>query len=100
METAPALEGAGRSVRVVSAPCLDPFDRQDQGYRDEILLPAVKARVAVEAASPLSWYRWVGDGGDVIGMTTFGASVLYKQVYEKFGITAEAVAERAKQLTS
>ncbi|MBA2504762.1 MAG: transketolase [Thermoleophilaceae bacterium] len=100
MAAAEALETDGAKVRVVSAPCLDTFTEQDQAYRDSILPPSVKARLAVEAASPMSWYRWVGDGGDVLGMTTFGASGPYKDVYEKFGFTPENVVKRAKALTS
>ena len=68
------LEADGIAARVVSMPCMDRFAEQDQAYRDEVLPPAVRARVAVEAASPLGWERWVGDDGEVIGMTTFGAS--------------------------
>src|SRR3954453_22450481 len=83
-------------VRVVSMPCMDTFAEQDQAYRDQVLPPGVRARVAVEAASPFSWYRWVGDLGEVVGMTTFGASGPYEEVYEHFGITAEKVAEHAR----
>jgi transketolase len=94
LDAADALEGT--RVRVVSVPCMDTFGQQDQAYRDQVLPPSVRARVAVEAASPFSWYRWVGDLGEVVGMTTFGASAPYKAVYEHFGITAEAVAEKAR----
>ena len=90
------LGEGGVRVRVVSVPCLDRFDAQDQAYRDSVLPPAIRARVAVEAASPMPWYRWVGDAGDVVGMTTFGASAPAKVLYEHFGITADAVAERAR----
>ncbi|MBA3301496.1 MAG: transketolase [Thermoleophilaceae bacterium] len=93
------LTGEGTRVRVVSCPCLDTFQDQDQAYRDSILPPAVRARLAVEAASPMSWYRWVGDAGDVLGMTTFGASGPYKDVYGKFGFTTENIVKRAKALT-
>jgi transketolase len=94
LDAADALEGT--RVRVVSVPCMDTFAQQDQAYREQVLPPSVRARVAVEAASPFSWYRWVGDLGEVVGMTTFGASAPYKAVYEHFGITAEAVAEKAR----
>jgi transketolase len=83
-------------VRVVSMPCMDTFATQDQAYRDQVLPPSVRARVACEAASPFSWYRWVGDLGEVVGMTTFGASGPYAEVYEHFGITAANVAEKAR----
>ena len=68
------LEEEGVKVRLVSMPCLDRFVDQDQAYRDSVLPPCVKARVAVEAASPLGWHRWVGDHGDVVAMEGFGAS--------------------------
>jgi len=84
------------AVRVVSMPCLDAFEAQDTGYRDSVLPPGVRARVAVEAASPLGWHRWVGDGGEVVAMDGFGASGPYKALYEHFGFTPEAVAERAR----
>ena len=61
-------------MRLVSMPCLDRFAEQDQAYRDSVLPPRVQARVAVEAASPLGWHRWVGDAGDVVAMEGFGAS--------------------------
>src|SRR4051794_36835673 len=68
LQAADALDDL--AVRVVSMPCVEAFERQDAGYRDEVLPPGVRARVAVEAASPLGWHRWVGDHGDVVGMTT------------------------------
>ena len=64
------LEADGIATRLVSVPCMDRFAQQDQDYRDSVLPPACRARLAVEAASPLSWYRWVGDAGDVVGMET------------------------------
>jgi transketolase len=83
-------------VRVVSVPCMDRFEQQDRAYRDEVLPPTVRARVAVEAASPFSWHRWVGDLGEIVGMTTYGASGPYKAVYQHFNITPEHVAEMAR----
>jgi transketolase len=94
LEAADALDDL--EVRVVSMPCMDTFGEQDASYRDSVLPPSVKARVAVEAASPFSWYRWVGDCGLVIGMTDFGASAPAPEVYEHFGITADAVAQAAR----
>ena len=93
------LEAEGIATRVVSAPCLDRFAEQDAGYRDSVLPPACRARLAVEAAAQLSWWRWVGDAGDVLGMTTFGASAPQKALYEHFGFTPENVAARARRLT-
>jgi transketolase len=90
------LEEDGMAVRVVSAPCLDAFAEQDQEYRDSVLPPGVRARVSVEAASPLGWSTWVGEDGEAIGMTTFGASAPQPALYEHFGFTPEKVAERAR----
>jgi transketolase len=90
------LEEDGIATRVVSAPCLDRFAEQDEDYRDGVLPPDVRARVSVEAASPLGWSTWVGEDGDSIGMTTFGASAPQPALYEHFGFTPEKVAERAR----
>ena len=90
------LEEGGIATRVVSAPCLDSFAEQDQDYRDGVLPPDVRARVSVEAASPLGWSTWVGEDGDSIGMTTFGASAPQPALYEHFGFTPEKIAERAR----
>jgi transketolase len=90
------LEEDGIATRVVSAPCLDRFAEQDEDYRDSVLPPDVRARVSVEAASPLGWGTWVGEDGDSIGMTTFGASAPQPALYEHFGFTPEKVAERAR----
>jgi transketolase len=90
------LAGEGVKVRLVSMPCLDRFAAQDQAYRDSVLPPDVTARVAVEAASPIGWHRWVGDRGDVVAMEGFGASAPAKVLYEHFGFTGERVAERAR----
>ena len=90
------LQAGGIGARVVSLPCWELFDRQPQEYRDEVLPPSVKARVAVEEASTLGWDRYVGDGGAVIGMRTFGASAPLKQLLTKFGFTPDRVAELAR----
>ncbi|HTS72258.1 MAG TPA: transketolase [Gaiellaceae bacterium] len=91
------LAEAGVGARVVSMPCCELFDRQPQEYRDEVLPPSVKARVAIEQASTLGWHRYVGDGGAVVGMHTFGASAPLKMLVEKFGFTPDAVAQVARQ---
>jgi transketolase len=91
------LQASGVGTRVVSMPCWELFDRQPQQYRDEVLPPSVKARVAVEQASTLGWDRYVGDGGAVIGMHTFGASAPLKQLLRKFGFTPDRVAEVARE---
>jgi transketolase len=90
------LDAGGVRVRLVSMPCLDRFAEQDQDYRDSVLLPGVRARVAVEAASPLGWHRWVGEDGDVVAMEGFGASAPAKALYEHFGFSGQAIADRAR----
>jgi transketolase len=97
-EAARALESDGVRVRLVSMPCLDRFAAQDEEYRHDVLPPHVRARVAVEAASPIGWHRWVGDAGDVVAMEGFGASAPANVLYEHFGFTADAVAERARRV--
>jgi len=92
------LAGEGVGARVVSMPCWELFDRQPQGYRDEVLPPAVRARVAVEQASTLGWDRWVGQAGTVVGMHTFGASAPLKQLLVKFGFTPDRVAQAAREV--
>jgi transketolase len=99
-DAARAVEADGVRVRLVSMPCIDRFAEQDAQYRDTVLPPQVRARVAVEAASPLGWHRWVGDAGDVVAMEGFGASAPAKVLYEHFGFTGEAVAERARRVLS
>jgi transketolase len=95
-DAAKLLEADGIRVRLVSMPCLDRFAEQDPAYRDAVLPPSVRARVAVEAASPIGWHRWVGDLGDVVAMEGFGASAPAKVVYHHFGFTGEAIAARAR----
>jgi transketolase len=90
------LEAEGVRVRLVSMPCLDRFAEQDQGYRDSVLPPSMRARVAVEAASPLGWHRWVGEDGDIVAMEGFGASAPAKALYEHFGFSGQAIADRAR----
>lgn len=97
MEARQLLESEGSCrVRVVSMPSWELFEEQDQAYRDAILPPGITARIAVEAASPLGWERWVGQRGDVVGVNRFGASAPYAEVYKHLGLTAEHIAERAR----
>lgn len=91
-----SLIAEGVDARVVSMPSWELFDRQDEAYRDSVLPPAVKARVAVEQASTLGWERYAGSEGAVIGMSTFGASAPLKELLTKFGFTPEAVVEQAR----
>ncbi|MEA2320316.1 MAG: transketolase, partial [Solirubrobacteraceae bacterium] len=90
------LEDGGIATRLVSMPCMDRFEEQDRAYRDRVLPPETRARVAVEALSPLGWHRWAGDAGEVIGMTTFGASAPAKDLMTHFGFTPERVAETGR----
>jgi transketolase len=90
------LEEDGIATRVVSAPCLDRFAEQDQDYMDSVLPRDVRARVSVEAGTPLGWSTWTGEDGEAIGMTTFGASGPQPALYEHFGFTPEKVADRAR----
>jgi transketolase len=92
------LDEQGVSSRLVSMPCVETFLEQDEDYRNEVLPPDVRARVVVEAASPLGWERIAGDAGQIIGMTTFGASAPQPALYKHFGFTKENVAEVAKQV--
>jgi transketolase len=98
LEAADLLAADGTRARVVSAPCLEAFAEQDDAYRDSVLPPAVRARVAVEAASPLGWHRWVGSEGDVVAMESFGQSAPYKDLFAHFGFTGDAVAARARRV--
>ncbi|MBU4121178.1 MAG: transketolase [Proteobacteria bacterium] len=92
------LAAEGIRVRVVSLPSWELFDRAPQDWRDQVLPPAVRARVAVEAGVSLGWEHYVGLEGAVVGIDRFGASAPYQVIYEKFGITAEAVAAEARRL--
>jgi transketolase len=92
------LEQGGHAVRVVSMPSTELFERQDQSYRDAVLPPTVRRRLAIEAGAPLSWYQWVGLEGDILGMTTFGASAPGPDAFKHFGFTTENVVKRALKL--
>jgi transketolase len=97
MEAHAALLKEGIPTRVVSMPSTNVFDRQDKAYQDAVLPPALPA-VAVEAAHPDGWRKYVGRHGAVVGMTTFGESAPAKDLYKYFGITAEKVAAAVKAL--
>jgi transketolase len=98
VEAREQLEGEGIPTRVVSVPCLEVFVEQDAGYRERVLPRAVTARLAIEAAHPLSWWRWVGDRGDVLGIDRFGASAPWKTLFARYGITTDEVVTRARAL--
>jgi transketolase len=93
------LEAAGVRARTVSMPSHELFAAQTQEYRDSVLPAGIK-RVAIEAAHPMSWYRWVGDDGEILGIEHFGASAPYKEIYEHFGLTVEKLVAAAKRLAS
>jgi transketolase len=90
------LTADGIRARVVSMPSMQLFDMQPQSYRDEVLPPAVTARVSVEKGSTFGWDRWVGPTGAIIGMRTFGASAPMKVLQAKFGFTAENIVAAAR----
>jgi transketolase len=90
------LQAGGLAVRLVSMPCWELFQAQDQAYRDEVLPPVVTARLAVEAGSPFGWSQWVGPDGDIVGIDHYGASAEGAEVLERFGFTADNVAARAR----
>ncbi|MDF1555462.1 MAG: transketolase [Deferrisomatales bacterium] len=92
------LEAGGTSVRVVSLPCWERFEEQEAAYRDQVLPPAVTRRVAVEAAHPFGWERYVGCSGQVVGIGRFGASAPAERLAERFGFTVDHVVEVARAL--
>jgi len=91
------LIGEGVRSRVVSLPCWELFERQDQAYRDEVLSPGVRARVAIEEGSPMGWERYVGTEGSIMAMRTFGQSAPFKDVEAEFGFTPDEVARVARE---
>ncbi|MGW4548785.1 transketolase [Streptomyces violaceorubidus] len=97
VEARERLQADGVPTRVVSMPSVEWFEQQDQGYRDSVLPPSVKARVAVEAGIGLTWHKYVGDAGRIVSLEHFGASADAKVLFEEFGFTAENVASAAKE---
>lgn len=92
------LAKEGIAARVVSMPSWELFERQSQEYRNSVLTPSIKNRLAVEAGSPMGWQKYVGDGGSIIGISKFGASAPYEAVYREYGFTVENVLKKAKEL--
>ena len=90
------LTAEGIAVRIVSLPCWEVFDDQDVNYRNEVLPPSVTARVAVEAGVSQGWEKYLGPGGRFVGMTGYGASAPFQQLYEEFGITVDRVVAESK----
>ncbi|GAA2081845.1 transketolase [Streptomyces albiaxialis] len=97
VEARERLQAEGVPTRVVSMPSVEWFEEQDQAYRDSVLLPDVKARVAVEAGIGLTWHRFVGEAGRIVSLEHFGASADGKVLFKEFGLTPEAVHLAAKE---
>lgn len=92
------LEKEGLGVRVVSMPSWELFEEQEESYKEEVLPPQIKKRLALEMAYPLGWEKYVGDEGDILGITTFGASAPGHILLKEYGFTVEHVVSRVKQL--
>ncbi|MEU3713872.1 transketolase [Streptomyces catenulae] len=97
VEAREQLQAAGVPTRVVSMPCVEWFEEQERSYRDSVLPPSVKARVAVEAGVGLTWHRYVGDAGRIVSLEHFGASADAKVLFREFGFTADAVTAAARE---
>jgi transketolase len=97
VEAREQLQADGVPTRVVSMPCVEWFEQQDQGYRDSVLPPSLRARVAVEAGIGLTWHKYVGDAGRIVSLEHFGASADGKVLFREFGFTAENVAAKARE---
>jgi len=103
-EVAPTLDAArtiaaeGTSVRVVSMPCMELFEEQPADYHEQVLPREARVRLAVEPGASMSWWKWVGSDGDVLGLDRFGASAPGATVLEKLGFSAENIAARARGL--
>ncbi|MGW8399499.1 transketolase [Streptomyces lydicus] len=97
VEAREQLQAEGVPTRVVSMPSVEWFDEQDQAYRERVLPPSVKARVAVEAGIGLTWHRFVGDAGRIVSLEHFGASADGKVLFREFGFTADRVADAARE---
>lgn len=90
------LEAEGTATRVVSMPSVEWFEEQPRAYRESVLPPSVRARVAVEAGIGLTWHRFVGDAGRIVSLEHFGASADAKTLFSEFGFTAGHVAAAAR----
>ncbi|MFD5427825.1 transketolase [Streptomyces sp. NPDC127084] len=97
VEAREQLQAAGTPTRVVSMPSTEWFEEQEQTYKDSVLPPSLKARVAVEAGVGLTWHRYVGDAGRIVSLEHFGASADGKLLFREFGFTPEAVAAAARE---
>lgn len=91
------LAKEGIKARVISMPCFEEYEKQSAEYKESVMPSSVKARVCVEAGSPYSWYKYAGEKGEIIAMSTFGASAPAPLLFKKFGFTVENVVEKAKE---
>jgi transketolase len=98
LDAARVLADGGTAVRVVSMPCMELFEAQSQEYRDSVLPPDVTPRLAVEPGATMSWWKWVGTHGDVLGIDRFGASAPGARVLEELGFSVENILARARAL--
>jgi transketolase len=94
------LKEQGIDARVVSMPCVEDFEAQSQRYKESVLPSKVRARVAIEAGSPMCWYKYVGFDGKIVGIETFGASAPAKELFVKFGFTVDKVVEAARAVVN
>jgi len=90
------LAADGIKARVVSMPCVEWFEEQDEAYRESVIPTTVKARVSVEAGVKQGWREYVGDHGRIVSIDQYGASADYQRIYDEYGITGEAVANAAR----
>jgi transketolase len=93
-----ALEADGIATRVVSLPCWEAFEDQDEAYRDQVLPPDVPKRLSVEAGVHLGWERWVGNEGAIVGLDRYGASAPAATIFEELGFTIDRVADIGRQV--
>ena len=98
VKTAEELKERGWNVRVVSMPSWFLFEQQDQAYKDCVLLPDVRKRIAVEAGSEFGWVKWVGDTGRIIGMNRYGESGKFEEIYPYLGFSVENIVKNALEL--
>jgi transketolase len=98
VQAAEKLTADGIAVRLVSFPSWELFEAQDLDYQEKVIPSEIKARVSVEAGSPIGWKRWVGDQGVVLGLDHFGASAPYQELYQQFGLTVDRIVQVSKQI--
>lgn len=98
LSAADQLEKDGKSVRVVSMPCIELFEEQNAEYQNEVLPPVIKKRISIEAGSPVGWHRWVGNEGVVMGLDRFGTSAPYQDAFEDLGLTVKNILKNAEKI--